>query len=454
MGLGRLGPPVAACFAARGFQVVGYDPVPEKVDAVNERRSLAHEPGLDEVYEQAGARLRATTDLEDAVMSSEVTVIAVPTPSAPDGSFSLEHVIPTCRQVGALIRKKPGYHLVVLTSTVMPGSTERRVLPALEESSGRRLGEDLGLCYSAVYVTLGHVIDDFLRPDMALVGECDPRSGEMLEAIYRDVCENDPPVVRMSTFNAELTKIALNVFVATKISFANIIARMCEQMPGGDVDVVTNAMQLDERVGRGALCGAISYGGPFFSRDNQAFGSLMRRLDVATQLLEEMGRFNRSQVPWLADFIHERLPHGGRVGVLGLAYRPDTDVVTASPSIYLCRMLDERGVRVVAHDPASMDSARDVLPDSVELVESGRSCIEACDLVILITPWEEYQQQPAEVWAREGNPRIVIDCWRCMSHLADEAGVRYVPLGAAPGSPVSTVTTTTPWPRAKRSVTG
>ena len=436
VGLGRLGAPIAACLAARGFEVVGYDPIEEKVEAMNARRILTHEPRLEEMYERAGDRLRATTDLAEAVRATDTTVLAVPTPTSPDGSFSLEIVAPTTRQIGAAIREKDGYHLVVLTSTVMPGSTVRRVQPALEEACGRSVGDRLGLCYSAVFVTMGHVIDDFLRPDLTLVGECDVESGSRLEAIYRTVCENDPPVVRMSPFNAELTKLALNVFVATKISYANVLARICEQMPGGNVDVVTAAMQMDSRVGRGALRGAIAYGGPFFSRDNQAFASLMRRLGVAPDLLEEMGRFNRGQVPWLADFVHERLIDGGTVGVLGLAYKPDTDMITASPSLYLCRRLAEQGVPVLAHDPVAMKAARKALPPAVAFADSAESCIDRSDLVVLATPWRVYIALPAAAWAREGTPRTVVDCWRSVPHLTDQLGVRYVPLGASPGTPV------------------
>lgn len=437
VGLGRLGAPVAACYAARGFEVVGYDPLPGRVDAVNERRSLVFEPGVDAVFERAGDRLRATTDLEDAVSSTDVTFLVVPTPSVLDGSFSLEHLLPICEQIGAILSDRSGYHLVVVMSTVMPGATDLRVRPILEKASGKKIGEEIGLCYGAVFVTLGHVIEGFLKPDVVLVGECDDRSGRMLEAICRQVCTNDPPVARMSPFNAELTKLAVNVFVAAKISVANVLARVCEQMPGGDVDVVTSAMQLDRRVGQGALRGAIAYGGPFFSRDNQAFGTLMRRLEIARALGGALGRFNREQTPWLADFVYGRLTDGGRVGLLGLAYKADTDVIVESPSLCLCRHLVDQDIPVTVHDPAAMSAAREVLPPSVEFASSAEACIERADLVVLVTPWEVYRQIPAEVWAREGAPRIVIDCWRIVDSLAGRPGIEYVPLGKGECAPLT-----------------
>lgn len=435
IGLGRLGAPIAAAFASRGFEVWGFDPVPDVVEAVRERRSLYYEPGLEELYERTEDRLHATADLSEAVRSTDVSFLVVPTPTRPDGSFSLEHVLETTRAIGKILATRSDYHLVVLTSTVMPGSTERRVRPALEEESGKQLGDELGLCYSAVFVTMGHVIENFLRPAMTLVGECDERSGRMLEAIYRAVCENRPPVARMTPFNAELTKLAMNVLVATKISIANLLARICELMPGGDVDVVTKAMQLDPRVGAGALVGAIAYGGPFFGRDNEAFGTLMRRLEVARELEGALGRFNRAQVPWLADFVQQRLVDAGCVGVLGLSYKPDTDVIESSPSIYLCRRLAEHDVPVTAHDPVAMEAARRLLPPSVGFANTAKACIESADLVVVTTPWDEYSDVPLETWAREERPRTVVDCWRVLPHLADRDGIVYVPLGRGPGTP-------------------
>jgi len=435
IGLGRLGAPIAAVFAARDFEVYGYDPVPEAVSAVRERRSLYYEPGLDALYEKADGRLHATSDLAEAVRKTDASFLVVPTPTRPDGSFSLEHVLATSREVGAVLADKEGFHLVVLTSTVMPGSTDRRVRAALEEASGKKVGEEIGLCYSAVFVAMGHVIENFLRPSMALVGESDERSGRMLEAIYRAVCENSPPVARMSPFNAELTKLAMNVLVATKISIANLLARVCELMPGGDVDVVTEAMQLDPRVGEGALVGAIAYGGPFFGRDNDAFGTLMRRLEVARELEGALGRFNRAQVPWLADFVEQRLVDGGSVGVLGLAYKPDTDVIESSPSVALCRRLAEHDVPVTAHDPVAMEAARGMLPPAVEFANTAALCIAGADLVVVTTPWDAYRELPAAAWARDGEPRTVVDCWRCLPHLGDQPGITYVPLGRGPGTP-------------------
>ena len=169
------------------------------------------------------------------------------------------------------------------------------------------------------------------------------------------------------------------------------------------MDVVTEAMQLDERIGTGALCGAIAYGGPFFDHDNEALAAMLRRLAVAPELVGVLGRFNRAQVPWLTDLIQERAPVGGRVAVLGLSYKPDTDVIVNAIGIELCERLDERGFALVAHDPVAMPEARGALPRSVELAPTPEAAIRAADLVVLTLPWDAYRSLSPDVWARAGD---------------------------------------------------
>src|SRR5262245_37775331 len=224
-GLGKLGAPFAACLAAKGFEVIGVDIDDEKIRSVNEGRPPVFEPGLAELMRSSGARLRATRNCEDAVWNSEVTFILLPTPSEKEGGFSLSHVLPACTRIGSALRRKAAFHLVVLTSTVLPGSTEGEVKRALEENAGAACGERFGLCYSPEFVALGSVIRDLLNPDFVLIGESDCSSGDLLVGLYKHFCENNPPVVRMGFVNAEVTKLALNTFVTTKITFANMLAQ-------------------------------------------------------------------------------------------------------------------------------------------------------------------------------------------------------------------------------------
>ena len=262
IGLGKLGAPLAACLAAKGLTVIGVDNDPLKVDAINRHQRPVQEPGLGELLAKTHERLSATDDIEAAVRDTNITFIVVSTPSEPNGGFSLRYVDPACEAIGRALARKTEYHVVVLTSTVMPGTTGGHVRELLERVSGKRVGQNFGLCYSPEFIALGSVIRDFLNPDMLLIGESDARAGDFLKSLYADVCENKPAVARMSFVNAEITKLAVNTYVTTKISYANMLARICERLPGANVDVVTTALGNDTRIGAKYLKGALSYGGP------------------------------------------------------------------------------------------------------------------------------------------------------------------------------------------------
>lgn len=240
-----------------------------------------YEPGLQDLLNANQELLTGTNDYENAVMNSDVTFIVVPTPTESNGDFSLHYVLEAAKNIGDVLRKKQDYHLMVLTSTVMPGAIDKELRPYLESRSGKKCGQDLGLCYNPEFIALGTVIRDFLNPDFILIGESDSHSGEILESLYKQVCENDPPIARMCIINAELTKLAVNTYVTIKITFANMLARICERLPGADVDVVTSALGLDSRIGRKYLKGSIGYGGPCFPRDNGALKTLARSIGTS-----------------------------------------------------------------------------------------------------------------------------------------------------------------------------
>ena len=429
IGLGKLGAPMAVCFAAKGFRVVGVDRDMRKAEAMNQGRAPVFEPGLEELLQANKDRLTATQDIEAAVSRTDVTFIVVATPSEAGGGFSLRNVLPGCEQIGQALRRKDGFHLVCLTSTVMPGSTGGVVRSTLENTSGKRAGIDFGLCYNPEFIALGSVIRDFLNPDLLLIGESDRRSGDILESIYKEVCENAPKVARMDFANAEIAKLSVNAYVTTRISFANMLARICERLPEANVDVVTAALGMDSRIGTKYLKGAISYGGPCFPRDNAALVNLARQLGAPADIAEATDHFNRGQIKWLAKLVESHLQKGGTAGVLGLTYKPNTDVVEESAGLLLARELVGHGIPVVAYDPAGNDNSAAALDHQVRFAATARECVEAADVVILTTPWQEFCSIPPDRWARHSPPRTIIDCWRAIQHLEGCPGVQYLCLG-------------------------
>jgi UDPglucose 6-dehydrogenase len=319
----------------------------------------------------------------------------------------------------------------------MPGATGGPLQEALEQASGKRAGVDFGLCYSPEFIALGSVIRDFLNPDFLLVGESDERAGDVLEEIYANVCDRDAPVARMSFVSAELAKISVNTYVTTKIAFANMLARVCERLPGASVDDVTDALGLDTRIGPKYLRGAVSYGGPCFPRDNVAFAALARSIEAPAMIAEATDTSNRDDVERVAAAVSERLPQGGTVAVLGLSYKPRTDVVEESAGVYLAQELARNGVDVVVYDPAGMPNARRILGESVRWASSTADAVAQADALVLMTPWPEFLEIDAAQLEREGAPRTIVDCWRILPAERFAGVAEYVALGIGPVSGVT-----------------
>jgi UDPglucose 6-dehydrogenase len=429
VGLGKLGSPMAATIAAKGHRVVGVDVNERFVEAVNAGKAPVFEPGLQEMLGRTGGRLTATTDLAHAVRSTDITFVIVPTPTDHTGGFSMKYALAAAQSIGEALKQKDRYHVVVLVSTVMPGCTVAELIPTLERASGKKVPDQVGVCYSPEFIALGTVIRDFLNPDLLLIGESDPKAGQMVADFYLSVYERKPHIARMAPVNAEITKLALNTYVTTKISYANMLARLCEQFDGGDVDQVTTALGADSRIGGKYLKGAIAYGGPCFPRDNVALASLGRRLGVPVDVPVATDAINCGMVGRLKELALAKLPPGGTVGLLGLSYKPGTNVVERGQGFELAQALLADGVSVLIYDPCAMDAARPFLQGPVGYAGSAAECARKADVVLVTIPAPECKAlTPADV-SRQGNKKVVIDCWRVLDRSAFEAVCDYVGLG-------------------------
>lgn len=436
IGLGKLGASMAAAIASRGFNVIGVDINQRTVDLVNAGHAPVQETNLEETIAANKERLRATMDHKEAILNSDVSFVIVPTPSDGRGAFSLQYAAWAFREIGRALAEKSGYHNVVLTSTVLPGSTRYGLMPILERESGKVCGRDFGLCYSPEFVALGSVIHDFLNPDFSLVGEIDDRAGNQLESCYAQIMENNPPCKRMSIENAELVKLALNTFITTKITYANMLAEICEQLPGGDIDVVTNALGQDSRIGRKYLTGALGYGGPCFPRDNVAINFFAKTLGVTAELAETTDRMNRTLVEKIVKRLKLYLKPGSTVALLGLAYKPFSHVVEESQAIYLARALSDTGTRVVGFDPLAGEEARRELRDHAVILGDIASCLAQADCVVITTPDPAFRTLRSSDFPQKSPPMVVLDCWRILrEELRDRDHVRYVPLGVGSKEP-------------------
>lgn len=412
IGLGKLGCPLAALLAAEGHDVVGADLNPRYVELVDRGEPPVEETGLRSLMRNAASRLSATTDVESAAAHGDVVFVVVPTPSLEDASFDTSYACSAFSAIGAGFRREPTRRRVaVLTSTVLPGATEGPIRDSLEEAYGEPVGERLGLCYSPEFIALGSVIANLREPDLVLVGESSAWAGELVGGLLQEMTDNKAEVRHMSIVDAEVTKIAINTFVTTKISYANMLAEICERLPGADASVVAATVGLDSRIGRAYLSPATAYGGPCFPRDNAALAALARQLGARADIAEATDAVNRRQVEGLGEKVADQVGQGETVGVLGLSYKPGTNVTDESFGVHLADWLVKRGFDVVAYDPAGNKGAALQLGADVRIAASTTDVIEQSQVVVIATPWAEFSTITAEL-AAQSNVHFVFDCWR------------------------------------------
>lgn len=431
-GLGKLGCTMLACFAHKGWKVIGVDINPNFIDSINSGHSPIYEPGVEELIHKNKELIKATQDVSWAIQNSDVSFIIVPTPSLPDGSFDTKVVNSVAKNIGNVLKDKNTYHLVVVTSTVLPGNTDS-VVKILEENSGKKCNIDFGVCYNPDFIALGTVVRDFLNPDMILIGESDNKAGEFLSSIHERLADSNPSVHRMSFENAELSKISLNAFCTLKITFANVLAEICENLPNGNVDVVTSAIGADTRVGKKYLKGGLSYGGPCFPRDNKAFAFTATQLGVKNILAEKTDQINNYQrderIPSrILDLLNKN--GGNVVAVLGLTYKADTTLVEESAPMAVVKTLLKKNVKVKVFDPAGMTEAKSEFgsANSLLFTQSAKDCLLGADLCFIATPWKEFTSIKEDDFLEWMKSPWVIDGWN-LYKWNNDSKVKYVKIG-------------------------
>lgn len=430
VGLGKLGACLAAAIADRGFGVIGIDVNRSFVNAINSGMAPVLEPQLQDYIERNQERLSATSEYRDAILTSDITFVIVPTPSIENGSFSVEYARSAFAAIGKVLKEKDRYHLVVLTSTVLPGDTREHLIPVLERGSQKKCGRDFGVCYSPEFIALGSVIRDFLNPDFLLIGEFDTKSGDVLEEFYRAVIGNSAVVKRMTIENAELAKISLNSYVTMKITFSNLIAKICERIPNGNADIVSDAIGTDSRIGRKYLTGGLGFGGTCFPRDNIAFAKFAQSLNVPVDLPNAIVKFNNNIPNRYAEKIAGIVKPGSTIALLGLAYKPNSPIVEESQAIALAKVLFSKGYTLVGYDPLANENALREMNGGIEIMDSVHDCLAVADAVLITTPDAAFAGLKAADFANGKKEVIVMDFWRLLiKELANKPGIRYIPVG-------------------------
>ena len=432
VGLGKLGACSAACYAAKGFEVIGVDINKDFVDSINNGKAPVIEPRLQEFIDLSKGRLRATQDYTEAIRESDITFLIVPTPSKEDGNFSSRFVRDALTHLAAALKKaNKKYHLFVVTSTVSPGTTDEILIPLLETGSGKKLNIDFGVCYNPEFIALGTVITDFLNPDLVLIGESNAHAGDLLTQIYEKVCENRPHIARMSIVSAEITKISLNSFVTMKISFANTLSNICEAIPGANIDDITNALGADKRISPYYLKGGLSFGGPCFPRDNRAFAAFAEKYRVDAKLAKVTDEVNYIQTKHLTDKVLSFINSSSNkvVSILGLAYKPKTPIIEESAVIKLIEELLKIDLRVIVYDPLAQANTKAYFGDNILYADSVRDCVGYSSVCVIATREDEFAAIDQTYITH--SPTTIIDCWRILDPSKLGKKVKYVAIGKA-----------------------
>ncbi|MDS0282296.1 UDP-glucose 6-dehydrogenase AglM [Haloarcula onubensis] len=394
VGSGYVGTTVAACLADLGHEVTTIDIDEDIVDAINDGEAPIHEPGLDElVAEHGGSRLRATTDY-DAIRDTELTMLALPTPSNADGSIDLQYMEAGAASVGEALaaaadREEP--HLVVTKSTVIPRTTDERLAPRIAEA-GLERGTDFLVASNPEFQREGTAVADFLNPDKLVFGTDDPRATATLQALYlplREAADGDVPVVETGIAEAEMIKYANNTFLASKVSLINDIGNVCKEF-GVDAYEVAEAIGLDDRIGEQFLRSGVGWGGSCFPKDTDAIIAAAREQGYDPAVLSAAVALNDAQPERLLGLLDDHVDATGkRIAVLGLAFKPGTDDIRNTRAVPVIEGLQERGAEIVAYDPVATENMREKYPD-IEYADAAAAALEGASGAVVVTDWDEF----------------------------------------------------------------
>ncbi len=439
IGTGYVGLVTGVCFAEKGHQITCVDVDQTKVDSINNGVPPIYERGLQDLLRKhVGGRLQATTNLSSAVQQSDLSLIAVGTPF--DGrEIDLTYIKAVSKEIGQALRHKSGYHVVVVKSTVVPGTTDDVVRPILEEASGKKAGVDFGVGMNPEFLTEGEAVSDFLFPDRIVLGGADKLTIDQQARLY----EGFPSVelLRVNNKTAEMIKYASNALLATLISFSNEMGNLCAAIKDADVLDVMRGVHLSRYLtveipdGRRVqpqivsfLAAGCGFGGSCFPKDVKALAAHGDKYHTPMHVLDAVLKVNEQQPAKVIQLLKKHFASlkGVRISVLGLAFRPDTSDMRESPAIPILRSLLQEGASIKGYDPVAMPEARKLFSmQEMQLCGSLAEAVSKTDAVVLVTRWDEFRKIP-ELLASQDPPPLFIDGRR----LLDKAKIaRYEGIG-------------------------
>lgn len=433
VGTGYVGLVSGTCFADSGNDVLCVDIDENKVERMRNGEVPIYEPGLNRVFDRSirEKRLTFTTDLEEAFKSSEILFLCLPTPPGADGQADLSFVLKVAEDLGDLFNKYPGYRVIVNKSTVPVGTADK-----VRETISAKTDEEFDVVSNPEFLREGAAVEDFMYPERVVIGTSSERAAKLMTALYEPFVRSGNPIIVMDERSSELTKYAANAMLATKITFMNEIANICERV-GGDVDNIRRGIGTDSRIGKRFLFAGIGYGGSCFPKDVQAIHHTAGQHGYDFRILDSVMKVNESQkvsiVQKMKDFYSGDLK-GKKVGIWGLSFKPETDDIREAPSLYITDELAKLGVTMKAYDPEAVDTfkaaaSQDAL-NAIEFVDDRDSVLEGVDALVICTEWNEFRRPDLKQFSEKMNTPVIFD-GRNLYDLkrAGEAGLTYYSVG-------------------------
>lgn len=387
VGTGYVGLVTGTCFAETGNDVTCVDIDKSKVEKLSNGQITIYEPGLEKLFIRnlKEERLRFTTSLEDGIKDAQIIFLALPTPPGEDGSADLKYILGVADHLGKILKD---YKVIVDKSTVPVGTAEKVYAAIAKNYKG-----EFDVVSNPEFLREGVAVDDFMKPDRVVIGATSERANKVMGELYSPFVRSGNPIIYMDVRSAELTKYAANSFLATKISFMNEVAQLCERL-GADVDMVRRGVGSDDRIGKRFLFPGIGYGGSCFPKDVQALVKSSTEVNYEFQILNAVMDVNEKQklhlLPKIRKYFNNDLK-GKKFALWGLAFKPNTDDIREAPALYIIDELTAAGATVVAFDPEAINNVRNLIGDKIGYAENQYDCLDGADALIIATEWNEFR---------------------------------------------------------------
>jgi UDPglucose 6-dehydrogenase len=409
VGLGYVGLVTSLCLASKGYNVLGVDRLAEVVETINQGQTPFYEPKLDNLLKEGFEtnRFSASNSYQEAVHKANLTFITVGTPSDSQGAVNLSFIKETAQEIGKNLDNKG--HIIIVKSTVVPGTTDSIVLPLLEKHSKLKAGVDFGVCMNPEFLKEGTAVDDFMHPDRTVIGCLDPVSGDILEEFFKPF---GGPIFRTNARTAEMIKYANNAFLATKVSFINEIANICRLIEDVDVADVAKGIGMDYRINPHFLSAGCGFGGSCFPKDVKGLISFAKEHQYSPILLEATLQLNEFQAQVMIDMALSVLGslENKKIAILGLAFKPDTSDMREAASIRIInRLLSQRNIQISVYDPAAMTEAKKIFGSKVTYCPSIEDCLKIADICFVITEWAQFKTLLPSLFKKLMKTPIIID---------------------------------------------